>query len=429
MSGTKHAGVLAIMGSGETSPTMVTAHRTLAGRLGAGRARAVLLDTPYAFQENVADISAKAIAYFRRSVGLTVEVCPAPDGEDLAASLAAIAAIRTADWLFAGPGSPTYALTRWTNGATASALRERILHRRGLTVFASAAAATMGRTALPVYEIYKAGSPAHWVDGLNLLEPLGLDVTVIPHYDNTEGGTHDTRYCYLGERRLAHLERQLPPDTALLGVDEHTAVIFDQHTGAVEIMGRGALTVRRVGVSTILPAGTRLTLAELRALTRHGSGMVELTRAVPTEVPDSGHAPVTLVEITRASEVAFDAAHGRRDAAGMVEAVLALESAIADWGADTEEDEGTEQSRAILRDLITRLGDTVTPDAVHHLRPAVEPLLALRRHLRDQGAYPHADAIRDALAAAGLTVRDIPGGTRWGIGTVPSVPRDRAAGT
>ena len=30
---------------------------------------------------------------------------------------------------------------------------------------------------------------------------------VIPHYDNNEGGTHDTRFCYLGERRLSMMER------------------------------------------------------------------------------------------------------------------------------------------------------------------------------------------------------------------------------
>ena len=32
----------------------------------------------------------------------------------------------------------------------------------------------------------------------------GLPAVVVPHYDNAEGGHHDTRFCYLGERRLAH---------------------------------------------------------------------------------------------------------------------------------------------------------------------------------------------------------------------------------
>ena len=49
------------MESGETSPTMVATHGELFTRLGED-AGAVLLDTPYAFQENAAEISAKAQA-------------------------------------------------------------------------------------------------------------------------------------------------------------------------------------------------------------------------------------------------------------------------------------------------------------------------------------------------------------------------------
>src|SRR5690606_30141052 len=49
---------------------------------------------------------------------------------------------------------------------------------------------------------------------------VDLPVAVIPHYDNAEGGTHDTRYCYLGERRLSQLERQLPEEAAVLGIDD-----------------------------------------------------------------------------------------------------------------------------------------------------------------------------------------------------------------
>jgi len=66
--------MLVIMGSGETSPTMVTIHKALMARLGPGSHSAILLDTAYAFQENVSDISARAQAYFARSVGLKVSV-------------------------------------------------------------------------------------------------------------------------------------------------------------------------------------------------------------------------------------------------------------------------------------------------------------------------------------------------------------------
>src|SRR6185437_4361169 len=66
--------VLAIIGSGETSPTMVTAHRELIARLGLTSPQAIVLATPYAFQENAADVSARTQHYFADSVGLQVRV-------------------------------------------------------------------------------------------------------------------------------------------------------------------------------------------------------------------------------------------------------------------------------------------------------------------------------------------------------------------
>ena len=48
--------VLAIMGSGETAPTMARVHRMLLGSLGRPPVPAVLLDTPYGFQENADEI-------------------------------------------------------------------------------------------------------------------------------------------------------------------------------------------------------------------------------------------------------------------------------------------------------------------------------------------------------------------------------------
>ena len=76
--------------------------------------------------------------------------------------------------------------------------------------FASAAALTLGSHTIPVYEIYKAGEPASWVPGLDVVRSVtGLPAVIIPHFDNAEGGHHDTRFCYLGERRLSMMEREL----------------------------------------------------------------------------------------------------------------------------------------------------------------------------------------------------------------------------
>jgi hypothetical protein len=406
--------ILALIGSGETSPTMVAVHRELVTRLGLPRPRAVLLATPYAFQENAEGVSAKARGYFARSVGLEVTVVAGTDPGPRPGCGGDLAALRAADWVFAGPGSPSYALARWRDGPVAAVLRDRIRAGGGVTVLASAAAATAGAAALPVYEIYKAGAAPHWLDGLDLLGGLGLRVAVIPHYDNAEGGSHDTRYCYLGERRLALLERELPAGAAVLGVDEHTAVVIDLDAETIRVTGRGGVTVRRAGGDAVLPSGTSATLAELRELARGGPA-----RPAPADIgsrPEAGAPPPALPDLIAAAERAFGDAEARRNAPGMTRALLDLETAISQWHTDTEEDQGTDQARAALRRLITRLGQAAVAgltDPQDRLRPAVEPLLRLRDALRQQGRYPAADTIRDALAAAGLGVQDTPYGTRW----------------
>ena len=123
-----------------------------------------------------------------------------------------------------------------------------------------------------------------------------------------------------------------------------------------------------------------------------------------------------LPEIMAAAEREFGAAAGDRDAGAMAGVILELETAIRQWEADTDEDQGTEQARALLRSLIGRLGRAAQAglaDPRDRLRPAVEPLLALRTALRREGNFAAADAIREALAAAGLDVSDTPEGTRW----------------
>ena len=398
-----------LMGSGETSPTMVDIHRDVVKRLdGGGRPTGLLLDTPYAFQENAPSISAKAQQYFAESVGLTVDVAPA-DAESAAVG------IRTADWVFSGPGSPTYALDIWREGPVQRALQERLRAGRGITVLASAAAVTVGAKALPVYEIYKVGATPYWMPGLGLTDELGLDVVVIPHYDNTEGGTHDTRYCYLGERRLTVLEAELADDGGVLGIDEHTAVIIDLDSETLEVHGRGSFTVRRAGQSSVLPSGSELTLTALRAML---AGVSAPPTTVPSRESAARPAPATrtLVEITREAEARFDAAQDERNAAAMVESILDLETAVRDWSADTEEDEGTDLARDVLRGLVIRLGEAATdglrdPDDV--MRPLVDPLLSLRERLRDGAAYQTADEIRNIVAEAGIEVHDTDAGPEW----------------
>ena len=439
--------MLAIIGSGETSPTMVTVHRNLVSRLGLNNPQAILLATPYAFQENAADVSARAQRYFADSVGLRVRIAagtsphadpgmaPPLTSEDEEDEGRQAADIRTADWVFAGPGSPSYALAHWRAGPVAAGLRDRVLAGHGITVLASAAGATAGRFTVPVYEVYKAGGAPRWLPGLDLLGTLGLNVALIPHYDNAEGGRYDTRHCYLGERRLVAMERELPADAAVLGVDEHTAVLIDLRAEDIEIRGRGGVTVRRSGDSVALPSGTRLSMADLRDLVRGvrraregtgagdgGAGREDAGRRGDRFTADGNADEPTqwsvlpLPEVMAAAEQGFGAAAGARDAEAMVGVILELETAITQWEADTEEDQGTEQARALLRSLIGRLGRAARDglaDPRDRLRPVVEPLIALRTALRTEGNFAAADAIREALAATGLDISDTPDGTRW----------------
>jgi hypothetical protein len=431
LSDAPHIRVLAIMGSGETSPTMVTVHKSLAARLGPGRPSAILLDTPYAFQENAGDISARSQAYFARSVGLKVAIVSDADrpAAESPGAAGALAAIRSSDWVFAGPGSPSYLLNRWRGGAVADALRERIAAGTGLTVIASAAAAATGFVAVPVYEIYKVGADPHWLEGLNLFGVLGLKVAVIPHYDNAEGGTHDTRFCYLGERRLAMLERELPADAAVLGVDEHTALILDLVAQEAEVVGRGGATVRKAGVSTVLPAGSKMTLDDLRILVRSGRQGAERPGPVgPVASADPGQADQppagasrpgqALSEVTSDAEGRFEAAVRERDSAAMVSAILDLEAAIEAWSTDTDENDSADRARAVLRGLVVRLGRAAEQglaDPADQLRAAVDPLVALREDLRRDRSFAAADVIRDALTAAGVELQDSPDGTSWAV--------------
>src|SRR5262245_27031540 len=160
-------GLLVIMGSGETAPTMVKPHRAIFERV--GDRPAYLLDTPYGFQSNADDISARAVGYFGASVGAQVGVVswrrePGPGLE----RERAIAARGDAGGVFAGPGSPTYALRQWRDSLVDAALVE-VLARDGVVVLASAAALTLGSHTVPVYEIYKAGFDPPWVSGLDLM--------------------------------------------------------------------------------------------------------------------------------------------------------------------------------------------------------------------------------------------------------------------
>lgn len=256
----KPVGTVTLIGSGEMTESMGRVHRAIMARI-AEPVRAVFLDTPAGFQLNADDLSARAVRYFEQRLGVSLSVATFKSAAQATPAVAdaALSALREANYIFAGPGSPSYAARQWLGSPLAEALGQRLAAGAHI-VLASSAAIAASRHALPVYEIYKVGQEPHWVAGVDLLGPYGLDLAIVPHWNNQEGGTHDTRYAYMGEPRLRLLEAMLPDSAVILGVDEYSACIVDLNRRSCQVMGAGGVTVRQKGRERSFSRGSRFSV-------------------------------------------------------------------------------------------------------------------------------------------------------------------------
>ena len=108
-------GRLVIIGSGETAPTMVKVHRSLIEASPSGPR--AMLDTPFGFQANADDLTGKVQDYFAEAVGSPIEVARwRRRDEALTVRERSLALLDRSSYVFAGPGSPTYALGQWRDG-------------------------------------------------------------------------------------------------------------------------------------------------------------------------------------------------------------------------------------------------------------------------------------------------------------------------
>jgi hypothetical protein len=345
---------------------MTKVHRQLLKRL--DTVRAVSLDTAYGFQANVPQMTEKIVDYFATS--LRVPIAPLHftvfEGSSDVERAAFRQDVRAANYVFAGPGSPSYALHQWAPLDLADDLRGT-LASGGVLCFASAAALTLGSLTVPVYEIYKVGTEVHWLPGLDVLSMAGIRGAIIPHYDNAEGGNYDTRFCYLGEERLMALERQLPEDTGILGVDEHTAGIIDLELKTVTVMGKGAVYWRRNAETRTFESGSVSALSEIQSFEPQGVAPARSTQ------PDASDVDVLVTLAQKGGPESIDA--------------IARLARMASTGG----------------------GDRIDPTEL------VEGLLALRVGARDSKDFALADRIRDVLVASGIEVMDTPDGSTWSI--------------
>ena len=272
---------------------------------------------------------------------------------------------------------------------------------------------------MPVYEIYKVGEDPRWLPGLDVLGALGLPVAVIPHYDNAEGGTHDTRFCYLGERRLARLEPDLPDGTFVLGIDSHTALLLDLEQDIATVEGHGGVTVRVSGRSERIPAGASVPRGELLAIadrlrssTAHRPASVAASApAAPTADPPDPRSPLR-DELANLEE-RLEAALGGGTVDDLVATLLDMDGLIVAWSADTDSGELSHAREAFHRSIARAVMSRPDPTDDARFDRLIGLALDLRATARDERDYGLSDRIRDTLTDAGIEVRDGPDGSTW----------------
>jgi len=410
-------GVIVLMGSGELTATMVEVHKNMLARF-PDSPTAVFLDTPAGFQLNVDEISRKAVEYFRVHVQKQLNVASYKSSENTSAFEAETAfhMLRNADFVLVGPGSPTYAVRQLQKTPIPEILVKNI-QSGGCLVAASAAALIMGRFTLPVYEIYKVGQDIHWVDGLDVLTQFGFNLVVVPHWNNAEGGTHDTRFCFMGKPRFQQLETLLPDDATILGIDEHTACIIDFNAQRIDIQGIGNVTLRKKGHEIKFGKKDQI---PFDALVKE----IDQRDWAPKDVDDVEQAGdpnlsiKSLLNKVNAIEASFRKGLASHDQKETTNALLELDSAIWKAQKDLENEENISQAREILRDSIVLLGAELGASPRHLrkcLSPLVEQMLQLRARFRKEQKWSEADRIREILQQSNIQVEDTKDGIRWQI--------------
>ena len=260
-------GKIVLFGSGETSAS----GRAIHDRLMAELPRPVIvaiLETPAGFQPNSEHVAREVGEFMTarlKNYQPEVRIVPArkkgsgfsPDDPHL------LEPLLDANYVFLGPGSPTYAARNLEGTLALEYLLER--HRAGAVLcFASAATLAVGAKVLPVYEIFKAGSDLYWADGLDIFGLFGLELAIVPHWNNNDGGVHlDTSRCFMGQQRMDQLRQLLPASTVVLGIDEHTALIFDFQQGQGLVLGKGSITISSEAGEKVYSNGDSFALTEL----------------------------------------------------------------------------------------------------------------------------------------------------------------------
>lgn len=243
----RQPGLIALLGSGETSNAGGQVFEAVAKNL-PNPPCVHVLETPAGFELNSEKVAGRILDYLKvrlQNYNPRFGLVHARGREtDFSTDSPTICApILTSDLIYFGAGSPSYTVRQLENSLALDYIRAR--HRLGAAlVLASAATISLGRFALPVYEIYKVGEEPHWKKGLDFLSAFGLSLVLIPHWNNSEGGSElDTSRCFIGRERFERLFGMLPENVTILGLDEHTGLIIDLKLLECRVIGKSKVHI------------------------------------------------------------------------------------------------------------------------------------------------------------------------------------------
>ena len=260
-------GIICLLGGGASIPASGKTHEYLAQRL-PHKPRVAVLETPAGFELN-SDVVAGKLATFMakrlQNISPQIEVIAArkrgtpfsPDDHDIVAPILAV------DEIVLGPGSPTYGARQLNNSLALDYIKAR-QWQGGILLLSSSATLSFSKYTMPVYEIYKVGEELHWKTGVDYFTDYGLSLTIIPHWNNNDGGRElDTSRCYVGLPRFEPLLEMLPPGQTVLGLDDHTSANLDFRKGVGTVVGANSITITQNGQVKKFYVGEQFALNEL----------------------------------------------------------------------------------------------------------------------------------------------------------------------
>jgi cyanophycinase len=234
---TANPGPLALVGAGEFLPTMEPVDRHLLALAdGPSPSRVVVLPTASAPEGHAVfwRWGTMGLDHFRR-LGVQAEVLSVTDRAS-AHDDACVQAIRNASFVYFSGGQPRYLLETLKDTPVWSAVLDA--WRRGAALAGCSAGAMVFGAAIRSFR----APDAPLIPALGLLHR----VVVLPHFDRW------------GLARRQPLRDALPPEVLLIGVDEHTALVWSE--GRWQVMGQGCVTLWRSDGLERYPVGSTVPL-------------------------------------------------------------------------------------------------------------------------------------------------------------------------